>query len=133
MSRAAGSVTVVGPTAPMSSQDERVTRGTVLGNPFLVTSPADRDEAIAAYFTMLGGNGGTVHEIARSAGLKVHAACARVPLSRRLGALRRLAVRVASGESLVLRCACKPLACHGDVVKEWVLRAAAAMLSEVPS
>jgi hypothetical protein len=133
MARAMGSVTVVGRTAPMSSQDERVTRGTVFGNPFLVTSPSDRDEAIAAYFTMLGGEGGSVHEIARAAGLKVHAGCARVPLARRLGALRRLAARVASGESLVLRCSCKPLACHGDVVKEWVLRDAAALLSEVPS
>jgi hypothetical protein len=97
-----------------------------------VTSSADRDEAIASYWTMLRGSGGSVHEIARAAGLKVHAGCARVPLRHRLGALRRLAERVASGEKVVLRCACKPLACHGDVVRDWVLRAAAAMRAPPP-
>ena len=128
MARAMGTVTVVGPSAPMSAQDESVKRGTVLGNPFLLSSPSDRDEAIAAYFTLLRGGGGTVHKIARAAGLRVHPGCARVSLVRRLGALRRLAVRVASGESLVLRCSCKPLACHGDVLKELILREASGMI-----
>ena len=133
MARRAGEVTVVGPSTPMSSHDESIKRGTVLGNPFLISSPRDRDEAIASYFTLLRGNGGTVHKIARAAGLKVDPRCSRVPLSRRLGALRRLAARVASGERIVLRCACKPRACHGDVVKEIVLRDAAAMLAHTPS
>ena len=132
MHRSMGSVTVVGPSAPMGSHDERVTRGTVLGNPFLFTSPSDRDEAISAYWMMLRGKGGSVHQIAAASGLKVHSGCARVSLARRLGALRRLAKRVASGEKIVLRCACKPLACHGDVVKDWVLHDAASMLAGTP-
>ena len=123
MARAAGTVTVVGPAAPMSSHDERVTRHTVLGNPFIVSSPSDRDNAIESYWMMMRGRGGSVHKIARAARLRVHEGCARVSLARRLGAIRRLAERVASGEDLVLRCVCKPRSCHGDVVRGLVLRA----------
>ena len=85
-------------------------RGSVLGNPFTgkahtrvrgTTVVASRDEAIRLHRDWL-------REQLR----------ARTPVYDRIQAL---AARVANGQTVVLECWCRPLACHTETLKEAVM------------
>ena len=69
--------------------EDRVMRGTPLGNPFLVSGAGSSDEAVMAYWELLKG-GRSAHEIGRNMGIPVHESQARVTHARRDGALARL-------------------------------------------
>ena len=101
--------------------DVSIRRGTVLGNPYLMRHEGERDEAVASYWRLLR-RGGSAHEIGRESRLSVHETSGRVSHTHRMAALRQLARRVEMGESLRLVCACRPRACHGSVIREWIER-----------
>lgn len=98
--------------------DVAITRGTVLGNPFIMRGEGERDEAVACYARLL--RGGDVYALGRESGLAIHEASARVKHSSRLHAVGALAERAAAGERLRLVCACAPRLCHGHVLKAWI-------------
>ena len=101
--------------------DVNVRRPTVLGSPFRLRAEADRDASVENYWLLLKGDR-SAHELGRAAGLQVDEQAGRVPHAHRIAALRQLARRVESGEKLRLVCACRPKACHGDLIREWILR-----------
>jgi hypothetical protein len=102
-----------------------VTRGTTLGNPFVMRGESERNAVVAAYAELLK-TGGTVWGVARRYAvsgrvLSVDPAQSRVKMHSRLEALRRLAQRVRQGERIRIRCRCGLAArCHGDVIVDWV-------------
>ena len=114
-------VDVVGRGDQRDWGDEMVTRGTVLGNPFVMIGRKRRAEVVAAYGELLKGERGA-HEIARDylPSLMLSEQSARVTHAARLGALERLLRRARGGERLRLRCVCAPLVCHADVIAEWI-------------
>lgn len=103
--------------------EDRVMRGTPLGNPFLVSGAGSSDEAVMAYWELLKG-GRSAHEIGRDMGIPVHESQGRVTRARRDGALARLVSRVRDGEAVGVRCSCRHEPCHAYMVREWVSRAA---------
>ena len=84
----------------------KIMRGTALGNPFVIGRDGNRSEAIAKYKRWLWRewNAGSP------------------PVVYALEFIRDAAK---SGDNVHLICCCKPLPCHGDVVKamvEWMIR-----------
>lgn len=93
----------------------------VYGNPLEMLVEGDRSAVVEGYRELLAGSK-TAAQIARERRLgSPNESNARIPLHRRMQALSRLAERVRNGETLHLRCACKPRKCHGDVIAEWIL------------
>lgn len=91
--------------APAGYSPVRVDRACpTLGNPYPLRAetPEERAKCIGLYRRM------AEHDAARGG-----------PISRKV---RDLADRVEAGERLALQCWCKPKDCHGDVVRELILR-----------
>ena len=76
-----------------------IMRGTALGNPFVIGEHGNREEVIEKYRQWLWGQ---MNQDVRT---------------RALDVLLYLAVKHSEGEDIKLVCCCKPLACHGDIVK----------------
>ena len=74
-----------------------VGRPSVLGNPYVMQTEADRAEVIARFTTYL------------SEAMQEH--------TEQASAVWALAERVRAGERLALQCWCAPKACHGDVIR----------------
>ena len=74
-------------------------RGSVFGNPFKLTDHT-REESIAKYEQLF------------------YSTMLRDP--KVIKELYALVERLISGEHIFLACYCKPLACHGDVLKEYI-------------
>lgn len=80
-------------------------KGSVLQNQFTIGRDGDREEVIAKYRKWLW------NEVQKKEAV--------------FQELVRIAERVKKGEAVQLACWCKPLKCHGDVVKacvEWMIR-----------
>ena len=93
------------PPVPAGYAPVRVDRACpTLGNPYFprAETPEERASCIGKYRVM------AEHDVARGG-----------PISRKV---RDLADRVDRGERLALQCWCKPKDCHGDVVRELILR-----------
>ena len=123
-SHAIGQVIVLGPDDAFVSGEIDIRRAGaqmgVYGNPLIMRAESERDAVVDGYGDLLRGSQ-TAGQIAHARRLAApHAACARVLLHRRLHALSRLAERVRNGETLRLRCGCKPRRCHGDVIAAWI-------------
>lgn len=93
------------------------------GNPFVMVDQEDdnaRNQVCEAYAELLR-TARRPADIARSYDppLLVHEPSAAVKAHTRLEALSRLAER-AQRENIALRCACKPLRCHGDTIAKWI-------------
>lgn len=77
----------------------------VLGNPFAINKDGDRKEVVEKYRKWLWSEFKKKSEVYQE--------------------LVRIAKKVKAGDSVQLACWCKPLACHGDVVKkciEWMIK-----------
>jgi hypothetical protein len=86
-------------------------RGSVFGNPYPVTM--GRDQCIEKFREHLD-------------------LCLKQAKEHPLrAAMRELARRVLAGETVYLGCFCKPKACHGDIIKQYVEGALRAKLREV--
>lgn len=83
-------------------------RGSVFGNPF---TEGTREEMIAEYKTYF------------------HKECLK-PRSPLKEGVDTLFDRMMDGENLKLMCFCKPKACHGDVIKDYLQKAAKAILTQ---
>jgi hypothetical protein len=120
-----GGIERVGPGEGRGHDDVRVTRGTLLGNPFVMRGETEREAVVAAYANLLR-TSESLEVIAKRHGvdgkrLSVDPKQSRVKPHHRLEALRRLGQRVRRGEALRVRCACAcDERCHGDVIVEWV-------------
>lgn len=80
-------------------------KGSVLQNPFAIGRDGDREEVIVKYRQWLW------REVQKRGEV--------------FDELVQIANRVKNGEAVQLACWCKPLKCHGDVVKacvEWMIR-----------
>lgn len=84
--------------------------GSALGNPFKIGPDGNRAAVVAKYRAWLAGR------VAEARAGRPNAQYAE------LQRLAGLVVRAGEGEELRLACYCKPQACHGDVVREWVVR-----------
>ena len=119
-----GSVVVLGPgDAFVAGEIDIRRKGAsmgVYGNPLEMLAEGDRHAVVGGYRELITGSK-TASQIARERRLGTpNASNARIPLHRRMQALSRLAERVRNGETLHLRCTCKPRECHGDVIAEWI-------------
>lgn len=79
-----------------------ITHGTWLGNPFAIDVNTTREQAIEKYRVWLRNE----FKLKRS------------PYQK----LMELVMRVKSGETVVLLCCCAPKPCHGDVIKDAILK-----------
>lgn len=84
-----------------------IMRGTVLGNPYRIGRDGNRGDVIAKY-----------HQHLRQQ-------YRNNQVVRKL--LHDLAKRYLKGETLVLVCCCKPMACHGDIVRYAIQKIAEAL------
>jgi len=91
-------ITVVNIKGLPKSSYHYIGRGTVLGNPYLIGKHGNRTEVISLYKQLLWSQ------------IK-----AQGPMSKAIMSL------AGSSQDIVLGCHCKPLACHGDVVKAAIL------------
>lgn len=83
--------------------DIYVGRGSPLGNPFIIGTHGTREEVIDKY--------------------KVHLAKAtKLYQADVCNALNNIMSRHLKGEPVRLVCYCKPQACHGDVIKDMILK-----------
>lgn len=97
-----------------STEGEYIGRPHALGNPFKIGPHGTRDEVIALYRTWFLGHMND-HE----------GADADRPMSVEQTAVYDLMLLAEAGD-LTLICWCAPMACHGDVIKEWMDRNLAA-------
>jgi hypothetical protein len=97
--------------------------GRFLGNPFRMRAQSERPAVCAAYAKLLY-TARPVRELARdfSPPLEVHDQTAAVRPCDREAALHHILHLVRAGHHVRLRCACKPRACHGDAIQQWVFR-----------
>jgi hypothetical protein len=119
-----GSVIVLGPGDAFVAGEIDIRRGGasmgVYGNPLEMRMEGDRATVVGGYRDLITGSK-TASQIARERRLgPPNVSNERIPMHRRMQALSRLAERVRNGETLRLRCACKPRECHGDVIAEWI-------------
>lgn len=89
---------------PDQTRDVYIGRGSPLGNPWPITAAASRPVVIARYQDW-------IQE-------KIKAGDGPVML-----ALSNIATRHLAGESVRLVCFCKPQACHGDIIKDVIMKA----------
>lgn len=89
---------------PDQTRDVYIGRGSPLGNPWPITAAASRATVIAKYQDW-------IQE-------KITAGDGSVML-----ALANIANRHQAGESIRLVCFCKPQACHGDIIKDVIMKA----------